>query len=150
VPIFIRAGKRLAATATEVMVRLKHPPQQVFGELPAANYLRFRLGPDRVEIAIGANTKRNGGAMIGEPVELYVCSNRGPELSAYARLIGDAIKGDSALFAREDGVEAAWRIIDPVLHLPLAVYPYRQGSWGPVEADAMVAPYGAWHRPGAA
>ena len=150
VPIFIRAGKRLAVTATEVMVRLKDPPQQVFGELPAANYLRFRLGPDRVEIAIGANTKRNGGAMIGEPVELYVCSNRGPELSAYARLIGDALKGDPTLFAREDGVEAAWQIIDPVLHLPLAVYPYRQGSWGPAEADAMVAPYGAWHRPGGA
>ncbi len=147
VPIFIRAGKRLATTATEVLVQLKRPPQQVFGEAAAANYFRFRLGPDRVAIAIGANTKRAGAAMAGEPVELYVCNDRGPQMSAYERLIGDALKGDPTLFAREDGVEAAWRIVDPVLNLPLAVHPYAPGSWGPHEADAMAASCGGWHQP---
>ncbi|MDE2613530.1 MAG: glucose-6-phosphate dehydrogenase [Burkholderiales bacterium] len=144
VPIFIRAGKRLATTATEVMVRLKAPPQQVFGAPATPNYLRFRLGPDRVAIALGANTKRAGPAMDGESVELYVCNDGGAEMSAYERLIGDALKGDPTLFAREDGVEAAWRIVDPVLHAPLTVHAYGQGSWGPAEADAMVAPYGGW------
>jgi len=149
VPIYIRAGKRLTATATEVLVQLKHPPQRVFGAAAAAgaNYFRFRLGPDRVAIAIGASTKHAGAAMAGEPVELYVCNDRGPEMSAYERLIGDALKGDPTLFAREDGVEAAWRVVDPVLKLPLAVHPYRQGSWGPQEADALAASCGGWHRP---
>jgi glucose-6-phosphate 1-dehydrogenase len=147
VPIFIRAGKRLAATATEVMVRLKGPPQRVFGVAPAANHMRFRLGPDRVEIAIGANTKRSGAAMRGEPVELVVCNSRSPQMSAYERLIGDALKGDPTLFAREDGVEAAWRIVDPVLHLALPVHQYDQGSWGPRQAAAMTAAHGGWHDP---
>jgi len=150
VPIFIRAGKRLGATATEVLVQLQHPPQQLFGEAAAAgsNYFRFRLGPDRVAIAIGASTKRAGAAMAGEPVELYVCNDRGPEMSAYERLIGDALEGDPTLFAREDGVEAAWGVVDPVLSLPLPVHPYRQGSWGPPEADALADACGGWHRPG--
>ena len=150
VPIFIRAGKRLGATVTEVLVQLQHPPQQVFGEAAAAgsNYFRFRLGPDRVAIAIGASTKQAGATMAGEPVELYVCNDRGPEMSAYERLIGDALKGDPTLFAREDGVEAAWGIVDPVLGLPLPVQPYRPGSWGPQEADALTAACGGWHRPG--
>ena len=150
VPIFIRAGKRLGATVTEVLVQLHHPPQQVFGEAAPAgcNYVRFRLGPDRVAIAIGASTKQAGATMAGEPVELYVCNDRGPEMSAYERLIGDALKGDPTLFAREDGVEAAWGIVDPVLGLPLPVQPYRPGSWGPQEADALTAACGGWHRPG--
>jgi glucose-6-phosphate 1-dehydrogenase len=147
VPILIRAGKSLAGTATEVLVRLKQPPQLVFGAATASNYFRFRLGPDRVAIAIGASSKNAGTAMTGEPVELYVCNDRGPELSAYERLIGDALKGDPTLFAREDGVEAAWRIVDPVLALSLPVHPYSKGSWGPREADAMAAPYGGWHQP---
>ncbi len=149
VPILIRAGKRLAATATEVLVRLKRPPQQVFGEGAAAesNYFRFRLGPDRVAIAIGARTKQAGASMAGEPIELYVCNDSGTQMSAYERLIGDAIKGDPTLFAREDGVEAAWRIVDPILKLPFPVHPYRQGSWGPDQADAMAVPSGGWYRP---
>ena len=85
--------------------------------------------------------------MAGDAVELYVCNDRGPEMSAYERLIGDALKGDPTLFAREDGVEAAWRIVDPVLHVPLAIHPYAQGSWGPGEADTMIAPWGGWQRP---
>ncbi|MCC7549465.1 MAG: glucose-6-phosphate dehydrogenase [Burkholderiales bacterium] len=149
VPILIRAGKRLAASATEVLVQLKRPPQQVFGPagVAAANYLRFRLGPDRVAIAIGASTKHAGTAMAGDPVELYVCDDHGPEMSAYERLIGDALKGDPTLFAREDGVEAAWRIVDPILNLPPPVHPYRQGSWGPRAADTIAAGCGGWHRP---
>jgi len=147
VPIFIRAGKRMGGTATEVMVRLKAAPQQVFGAAPAANYLRFRLGPDRVAIALGANTKRAGPAMAGDAVELYVCNERGPEMSAYERLIGDALKGDPTLFAREDGVEAAWRIVDPVLAAPPPVKIYAPGGWGPSEADAMIAACGGWRRP---
>lgn len=152
VPIFVRAGKRLATTATEVLVQLKHPPQQVFGAAAAAasNYFRFRLGPDHVAIAIGANSKHPGTAMTGEPVELYACNEHGPQMSAYERLIGDALKGDPTLFAREDGVEAAWRIVDPALKQSLPVYPYCQGSWGPQEADTMTASCGGWHRPAAA
>jgi len=149
VPIFIRAGKRLAATATEVLVALKRPPQAVFG--PAAvsppNYFRFRLGPDRVAVAIGASTKHAGTSMAGEAIELSVCNDRTLEMTAYERLIGDALTGDPTLFAREDGVEAAWRIVDPVLHLPLAVHPYPAGSWGPPAADAIAAHAGGWHCP---
>lgn len=150
VPILIRAGKRLGATATEVLVRLHRPPQQVFGAAAASppNYFRFRLGPDRVAIAIGASTKRAGAAMAGDPVELYVCNERGPQLSAYERLIGDALTGDPTLFAREDGVEAAWRIVDPVLNQPLPVHPYAPGSWGPPQADALAAASGGWQQPG--
>lgn len=149
VPILIRAGKRLAATATEVLVQLHDPPQRVFGEAAAAgsNYLRFRLGPDRVAIAIGASTKQAGPAMAGEAVELVVCNERGPQMSAYERLIGDALRGDATLFAREDGVEAAWAIVDPVLGLPLPVHSYGAGSWGPQQADALAAGCGGWHRP---
>jgi len=148
VPIYIRAGKRMAATATEVLVQLERPPQQVFGEAAAAaNYLRFRVGPDRVAIAIGALSKRSGAAMVGEPVELYVCNERGPEMSAYERLIGDALAGDPTLFAREDGVEAAWRIVDPVLAAPPPVKIYAAAGWGPPEADAMIAACGGWRRP---
>ncbi|MCC6472286.1 MAG: glucose-6-phosphate dehydrogenase [Burkholderiales bacterium] len=149
VPILIRAGKRLAATATEVLVQLARPPQQVFGEAlaPDPNYFRFRLGPDRVAIAIGASTKQVGTEMSGEPVELFVCNDHGSRMSAYERLIGDALKGDPTLFAREDGVEAAWAIVDPVLDLPLPVHAYRQGSWGPQEAGALADVCGGWHRP---
>jgi len=85
--------------------------------------------------------------MDGESVELYVCNARGAEMSAYERLIGDALKGDPSLFAREDGVEAAWRIVDPVLNLPLAIHPYHPGSWGPQKAEALAEPYGGWHCP---
>lgn len=150
VPILIRAGKRLGVTATEVLVQLNAPPQRVFGDAAAgaSNYIRFRLGPDRVAIAIGASTKRAGAAMAGEPVELYVCNNDGgPQMSAYERLIGDALKGDPTLFAREDGVEAAWRIVDPVLNVRLPIHAYGQGTWGPPEADDLAAPCGGWHCP---
>ena len=149
VPIFIRAGKELAVTATEAVVNLKRPPQQVFSEPvpPQSNYLRFRLGPDRVTIALGARSKRPGHVMAGEEIELYVCNDEATELGAYERLIGDAMQGDPTLFAREDAVEAAWRVVDPVLHLTTPVFLYQKGSWGPSEANAMTAPYGGWRNP---
>ena len=115
VPFFIRAGKCLPVTATEVMVILKAPPQQVFDEPvpPQSNYFRFRLGPDQVAIAAGARTKSPGERMAGEEVELYVCNASREAREAYERLIGDAMGGDATLFAREDSVEAAWAIVDP-------------------------------------
>mgnify|MGYP003385948261 FL=1 len=148
-PILIRAGKRLGITATEVLVRLERPPQQVFGEAAASasNYLRFRLGPDRVAIAIGALTKQPGDAMTGVPVELSVCNDCDPPMSTYERLIAGALEGDQTLFAREDGVEAAWAIVDPVLDLSVPVHPYRPGSWGPKQADALAVACGGWHCP---
>jgi glucose-6-phosphate 1-dehydrogenase len=149
VPFFIRAGKQLPITATEVLVRLRQPPQQVFSDpLPAnSNYLRFRLGPGEVAIAVGALAKRPGATMAGDEVELNVCRTRDDEAGAYERLLGDAMHGDATLFARQDGVEQAWRIVDPVLKLPKPVFSYEPGSWGPHEAVALTAPTGGWHAP---
>jgi glucose-6-phosphate 1-dehydrogenase len=149
VPFFIRTGKYLPVTATEVMVSLKAPPQQVFEEpIPyQSNYFRFRLGPDQVAIALGARTKTPGERMAGEEVELYVANMTGPAMEAYERLIGDAMDGDATLFAREDSVEAAWAIVDPIVKNGSPVYRYEPGSWGPREADRMVAPFGGWYNP---
>ena len=149
VPFYIRVGKRLPVTATEVMVELRRPPQAVFGKATPAqsNYFRFRLGPDAMAIALGARTKKPGTAMVGDEIELYVCNAKGDEMQAYERLIGDAIRGDATLFARQDAVEAAWRIVDPVLDARNAVHEYRAGSWGPAEADAIIARVGGWQNP---
>jgi glucose-6-phosphate 1-dehydrogenase len=149
VPFFIRAGKRLPATATEVLATLHHPPQRVFDEPlpPQSNYLRFRLGPDQVSIALGARVKRRGTLMQGEEIELFVCNVHDDEMEAYERLIGDAMRGDATLFARQDGVEAAWRIVDPILGMNTPIHLYEPGSWGPREADAMIASVGGWHAP---
>jgi glucose-6-phosphate 1-dehydrogenase len=148
VPFFIRAGKQMAVTATEVRVDLKRPPQRIFPETLAtgANYLRFRLGPE-VEIALGARAKRAGDAMRGEEVELFVCRQDPEDLLPYDRLIGDAMKGDPTLFARQDAVEAAWRVVDPILHLPTPLHEYEPGGWGPEAADPLLARYGGWFDP---
>ena len=149
VPFFIRAGKRLPVTATEVMVELRHPPQDVFGEpqRPNGNYVRFRLGPEQVAIALGARSKKPGNEMAGEEIELFLSNTRDDEAEAYERLIGDAMSGDATLFAREDGVEEAWRIVDPVLRMAIPVHLYEPGSWGPGEAEGMTAALGGWHPP---
>ena len=149
VPFFIRTGKHLPVTATEILVTLRRPPQKVFAEtIPSQpNYLRFRLGPNQLVIAIGANVKMPGTSMTGDEIELHVCKVRGDEMDAYERLIGDAIKGDSTLFARQDGVELAWRIVDPVLGMKTPVYMYEPATWGPLEANAMIAGAGGWHSP---
>src|ERR1700761_131636 len=137
VPFFIRAGKRLAVTGTEVLVRFKRPPQKLFAEsMPERpNYVRFRLGPDRVAIGLGVRAKRPGAAMVGEDVELFVSDEKHDGMGAYERLIGDAMHGDISQFDREDGVEAAWRIVDPVLSEHTPVHSYAAGSWGPADAD---------------
>ncbi len=150
VPFYIRAGKCMPVTATEVVVDLRAPPADVFGALAPEqpNYFRFRLGPD-VAIALGAHAKRPGPAMEGRQVELFVSRHQGEEMDAYERLIGDAMIGDAVLFAREDEVEAAWAVVDPVLRAQTPVYEYPQGSWGPPQADSLIieGPC-SWHNPG--
>jgi glucose-6-phosphate 1-dehydrogenase len=121
----------------------------VFGERirPGSNYVRFRLGPDRVAIAVGARSKKAGTEFAGSPIELYVCNQQSEQMSAYERLIGDAMKGDAALFARQDGVEASWRIVDPALDGSSPVHRYEPGTWGPAEADTIIAGTGGWNPP---
>jgi len=148
VPFYIRTGKCLPVTATEVLVELKRPPVNVFAEMQPgdANYLRFRLTPD-MSISIGARAKKPGERLVGEEVELYASHERGTELPPYQRLIGDAAQGDQTLFAREDTVEAAWRVVDPVLDLQDRPMPYRRGTWGPRATEALIPPPGRWHAP---
>ena len=149
VPFQIRVGKRLPVTATEVRVALRGPPQTIFDRpsTTPGNYLRFRLGPEHTAIALGARAKKPGPAMVGENVELFVCDEKGEQMQAYERLLGDALKGDASLFTRQDAVEAAWRIVDPVLAHPPPVHSYRGGTWGPAEADAIVADGDGWYNP---
>jgi len=148
VPFLIRAGKRLAVTATEVMVRFREPPQRLF-ELPdGCNHVRFRLGPDRVAIGLGARVKKLGEAMQGQTTELMAYDDERGAMTAYERLIGDALHGEQILFARQDSIEAAWRIVDGALKNPPAPFIYEQKSWGPSQADALAAPMGGWFNPG--
>jgi glucose-6-phosphate 1-dehydrogenase len=152
VPFIVRAGKSLAMTCTEVMVELKNPPQVVFKEPapPMGNYLRFRLSPN-VTIALGARAKQHGEKMIGVPTELRFVEEQaqgeGQRMEAYERLLGDAMAGDATLFARQDVVEAAWAIVDPVIHGPSDLFEYEPGTWGPKEADRLVEAVGGWNTP---
>jgi glucose-6-phosphate 1-dehydrogenase len=149
VPFYVRAGKSLQITATEVFAEFKLPPQVVFNEPapPVGNYVRFRLGPD-VAIAVGARAKRPGGGMTGQDVELSVVEHpHASRLLPYERLLGDAIAGDATLFARQDVVEAAWAIVDPLLQNPGELFEYEPGSWGPSQADQLVAEVGGWNTP---
>ncbi len=148
VPFFVRTGKCLPVTATEVLVELKRPPVDLFGTGEAAdtNYLRFRLTPD-MSISLGARAKKPGDRMVGEDVELYASHQSGTERPPYQRLIGDAAEGDQMLFAREDTVEAAWRVVDAILDLPDAPLRYRRGTWGPGDAAALMPPGASWHNP---
>ncbi|HEY2389147.1 MAG TPA: glucose-6-phosphate dehydrogenase [Candidatus Binatia bacterium] len=144
VPFFIRAGKALPLTATEVTATLKRPPlsRLAAGE---TNYLRFRLGPD-VVIGLGARVKEPGEEWKSEPTELTVMQKpEGDEMDAYERLLTDAMEGDRTLFARQDGVEAAWKIVQPILGDVTPVREYDKGTWGPPEADALVSGVGGWH-----
>jgi len=144
VPFFIRAGKCLPTTTTEVRVTLKRPPLSRM-KTTEANYFRFRLSPD-VVIAVGARVKEPGEEMKTEPTELSVVHKpEGDEMDAYERLLGDAMEGDRTLFAREDAVEAAWAIVEPILRVTTPVHAYDCGTWGPPEADALTAGVGGWH-----
>jgi glucose-6-phosphate 1-dehydrogenase len=148
VPFFIRAGKCLPTTATEVLVRLRRPPlAKSFPE--HGNYVRFRLSPE-VQIAVGAQVKKPGEDPQARlmPVELSVVQRpTGDDMAPYERLLGDAMEGDGTLFAREDAVEAAWKIVEPILKTPTPVHEYGPGTWGPPEADALTADVGGWHAP---
>jgi len=149
VPFYVRTGKCLPVTATEVMVELKPPPQRIFDYIgdEHPNYLRFRLGPGRVTIALGARAKLHGETMRGQEVELFAANMQGDEMSAYERLINDALKGDGTLFARGDGIESAWRVVNPVLSTDKPVHFYEPGSWGPIIADPFLPLPGRWRNP---
>jgi glucose-6-phosphate 1-dehydrogenase len=150
VPFIIRAGKCLPVSASEVRVELKRPPQNVFCEADPGepNYYRFRLSPE-VVIALGARAKKAGEEMAGEAVELVARYMPGDEMGPYERLLWDASRGDPTLFAREDEVEAAWRVVDPILGNVSPLHLYEPNTWGPPEADALTAASGGWHAPAA-
>jgi glucose-6-phosphate 1-dehydrogenase len=145
VPFYVRAGKKLKVTRTEVRVEFNLPPQVVFRErMPQeGNHVRFRLSPD-LAIGLGARVKKPGEEMVGQPIELSLLhepeQGKGGQMDAYERLLGDAMEGDTTLFARQDVVEEAWRVVDPVLKDPGRLHEYEPGSWGPREADALIAP----------
>jgi glucose-6-phosphate 1-dehydrogenase len=146
VPFFVRAGKCLPVTITEVVVRLKQPPLRRVA-LGPTNYLRFRFSPD-VAIALGARVKRPGEERATQETELSVLRQPGgDDMEPYERLLGDAMRGDPLLFAREDAVEAAWSIVDPLIHDPGPLFEYEPGSWGPQEANRLVADLGGWSDP---
>jgi glucose-6-phosphate 1-dehydrogenase len=151
VPFYVRVGKNLPVTATEVLVEFREPPQMMFGEhIPdASNYLRFRLSPD-VVITMGARAKKAGEAMAGENVELVARHQPSDEMEPYERLLGDALNGDAMLFARQDGVEEAWRVVQPILGGVGDLFPYFPNTWGPPEVtDEFIAADGVWHNPAA-
>jgi glucose-6-phosphate 1-dehydrogenase len=146
VPFYIRAGKCLPVTATEVVCRLRKPPTEIPADVVQSNYLRFRIGPD-VSIAMGITVMGPGQKLVGTPTEMI--ASRQPdaeEMDAYERVLGDAMAGDATLFAREDYVEQAWRIVDPLLKKDTPVYPYDPKTWGPPEID-RVTPPGGWQDP---
>ena len=152
VPWYLRSGKFLAETVTEVLVQLKPPPQKLFADsVPdlqtcGANYLRFRLSPIST-IAIAARVKRTGKEFIGDERELCLVEEHFGRELPYERLLHDAMIGDGALFTREDTVEAAWATLDNVLKTHHPVLPYARGSWGPEAADMLIAPDNCWHNP---
>jgi len=150
VPWYLRSGKCLAETAAEVLVELKQPPQALFTDsVPAdgrANYLRFRLAPNPV-IALAARVKHPGEEFVGDQRELLLLNAQPNEEQPYERLLGDAMAGAGALFTREDTVEAAWAVVDPVLEVHGSAHPYPPGGWGPKHADRLIRPHGRWHNP---
>jgi len=150
VPWYLRAGKCLAETATEVFVELKPPPQRLFEDSwPAkgpSNYVRFRISPGSA-VALAARVKRAGEDFVGDQRELFLLDEQPDEMQPYERLLGGAMAGNGALFTREDSVEAAWRVVDPVLGDSSPLSMYQPGTWGPPEVDRILAPEGGWHNP---
>ena len=147
VPFYIRAGKSLPVTCTEIVVRLREPPIVFPTCCRVPNYFRFRVSPN-VTAAFGLTVMDQQERMIGEQTELVASHYPGAEeMDAYERVLGDAMAGDATLFAREDYVEEAWRIVDPVLKAGTPVYEYEPGSWGPSQVEERVSPVGGWHNP---
>jgi len=147
VPFLIRAGKCLPVTATEVLIKLRRPPLDALAD-SSSNYFRFRLGPGDVSISLGAQIKHPGEELVSMPAKLTAVEQQcADEVDAYERLLGDAMHGDAMLFVREDAVEAAWAIVEPILGSSGPLYSYEAGSWGPHQADRLVADLGGWHSP---
>ena len=150
VPWYLRSGKFLPETATEILVELKPPPQRLFADAESlagrSNYIRFRLSPNSA-VALAARVKLAGKDFVGEQRELYLLEEQPGGETPYERLLGDAMAGNGALFTREDAVEAAWAVVDPVLKTHHPVRPYKRNTWGPREADAIIAAHGGWHNP---
>jgi glucose-6-phosphate 1-dehydrogenase len=150
VPFYVRAGKNLPVTCTEVRVELHRPPTNTFSEYEHraydANYFRFQLNP-RISIAAGVRVKAAGEGFVGDSVELYLCNDHPGEASAYERLLGDALDGETLLFAREDGVESSWRVVDNVLTDHGPAIPYAKQTWGPEEQNDLIPGPDRWHDP---
>ncbi|MGZ8096556.1 MAG: glucose-6-phosphate dehydrogenase [Methylobacter sp.] len=147
VPFYIRAGKALPVTCTEIVVRLRRPPTMYGSQALSQNHFRFRISPD-ISIAFGLNVMSPTEEGLGRAVEILGSSlPRADEMDAYERVLSDAVAGDATLFARQDYVEEAWRIVDPVLKTGTPVYQYAPGSWGPDEVNQRVAPPDGWHNP---
>jgi glucose-6-phosphate 1-dehydrogenase len=149
VPFYIRAGKNLPVTCTEVLARFRNPPTVLRNENTAHNHLRFRISPE-VTIALGANVLGAGEQIKTQAVEIIACHHPTPEeMDAYERILGEAMVGDPTFFAREDYVEEAWRIVDPVLKAGTPIFDYDPGTWGPSEVEQRVSPPGGWNNPAA-
>ena len=147
VPFFIRAGKNLPVTSTEALIRLRVPPQIYRRSAPAQNHVRLRISPD-ITLAMGMTVMGEGQDITGQAVEMIASREPSPEeMDAYEKVLGDAIAGDATLFARQDYVEEAWRIVDPVLKANTPVYDYEPHTWGPAEVERIVVPPGGWHNP---
>jgi glucose-6-phosphate 1-dehydrogenase len=148
VPILIRAGKCMPVTATEVTVRFRHPPRDIFGlaPLPANNELRFRVWPETA-VSLSLAGKKPGAGWEPQVQDLTFAQHPGADMRPYDQLIGAALDGERWLFARQDTVEAAWAIVDPVLGDTVPVHPYARGSWGPQEADRLLPDRDTWHDP---
>ncbi len=146
VPIYIRAGKSLPVTCTEALIRMRRPPQ-LFPRASVPNYLRFRISPD-ITTAIGVMTKSQSDEMHGEPIEMFAHQNAASdEMDAYERVLTDAMEGNATLFAREDYIEEAWRIVDPIVKAGTPVFSYEPGTWGPAEVEKQIVPPDGWQNP---
>jgi glucose-6-phosphate 1-dehydrogenase len=147
VPFLIRAGKCLPVTTTEVQVKLRKPPLDILGD-ESGNVFHFRLGPGQISIRLSSRVKRPGEELVSKPAHLSIVEEpTADEVDAYERLLGDAMHGDGMLFVREDAVEAAWAIVDPILGNEAPLHSYEPGSWGPREADRLAEDVGGWHNP---
>jgi glucose-6-phosphate 1-dehydrogenase len=150
VPFYIRAGKCLPVTCTELLIRLRKPPEIIPGATLEGNYLRVRISPD-VTVAVGMMAKAPGDDLRGEADEMIAIRHpHTGDMEAYERVLRDAMEGDTTLFAREDYVEEAWRIVDPVIKAHAPLFKYQPGDWGPREVEGSVVPPGGWHNPTAA
>lgn len=148
VPIYVRAGKMLPVTCTEALVEFKRPPKEAFGELVSntSAHMRIRIGPD-LTVGLGVRVKTPGERMVGRDVELELHRQAADDMPPYQRLLGDASRGNSELFSRQDLVEAQWRIVEPILGNVTPFYSYAPGTWGPEEAHQLIGNDGPWLNP---